>query len=35
MNRDLARFTAARAALTALGFQEVASGEGLSLLRRP
>lgn len=35
MNRDLARFAAARAALVALGFQEVASGEGLSLLRRP
>ena len=35
MNRDLARFAAARGALLALGFQEVASGEGLSLLRRP
>ncbi|MDP9245730.1 MAG: DUF2079 domain-containing protein [Chloroflexota bacterium] len=35
MNRDLARFAAARAALTALGFQEIAGGEGLSLLRRP
>ncbi|MDQ6858408.1 MAG: DUF2079 domain-containing protein, partial [Chloroflexota bacterium] len=35
MNRDLARFAAARGALLKLGFQEVASGEGLSLLRRP
>jgi uncharacterized membrane protein len=35
MNRDLARFAAARAAIEALGFNEVASGEGLSLLRRP
>ena len=34
MNRDLARFAEARAALLATGFEEIAAGEGLSLLRR-
>jgi uncharacterized membrane protein len=34
MNRDLTRFAAARDALKAQGFDEVATGEGLSLLRR-
>jgi hypothetical protein len=34
MNRDLARFGAVRAAMLAKGFDEVASGTGLSLLRR-
>ena len=34
MNRDLARFGTARAAMLAKGFDEVASGPGLSLLRR-
>jgi uncharacterized membrane protein len=34
MNRDLARFAAARAAMLAKGFDEIASGEGLALLRR-
>jgi uncharacterized membrane protein len=34
MNRDLARFAGARAALLAKGFDEIASGVGLSLLRR-
>jgi len=34
MNRDLARFADARAAIIAQGFDEVASGEGLSLLQR-
>ncbi|HEY8758929.1 MAG TPA: hypothetical protein VIN74_10575, partial [Candidatus Limnocylindria bacterium] len=34
MNRDLARFADARAAIIAQGFDEVASGTGLSLLRR-
>jgi uncharacterized membrane protein len=34
MNRDLGRFDEVRAALIAKGFDEVASGTGLSLLRR-
>ncbi|MHB8631019.1 MAG: DUF2079 domain-containing protein [Candidatus Limnocylindria bacterium] len=34
MNRDLARFDEARAAIVAKGFDEVATGVGLSLLRR-
>ena len=34
MNRDLARFADARAAMLAKGFDEIASGQGLSLLRR-
>jgi hypothetical protein len=34
MNRDLARFADARAAIVAQGFDEVASGTGLSLLHR-
>ena len=34
MNRDLARFGEARAALLATGFEEIASGDGLSLMRR-
>lgn len=34
LNRDPVRFAAARAALIAKGFDEIASGEGLSLLRR-
>ena len=34
MNRDLARFADARAAIIAQGFDEVASGTGLSLLHR-
>jgi hypothetical protein len=34
MNRDVGRFTQAREALRAAGFDEIAAGEGLSLLRR-
>ncbi|HEX6061951.1 MAG TPA: hypothetical protein VF001_07755, partial [Candidatus Limnocylindria bacterium] len=34
MNRDLARFADARAAIVAQGFDEIASGTGLSLLHR-
>ncbi|HSW95665.1 MAG TPA: DUF2079 domain-containing protein [Patescibacteria group bacterium] len=34
MNRDLSRFAQVRSAMIAKGFQEVASGEGLSLLQR-
>lgn len=34
MNRDLARFADERTAILAKGFEEIASGEGLSLLRR-
>jgi hypothetical protein len=34
MNRDLVRFTDARAAIMAQGFDEIASDTGLSLLRR-
>ncbi|HEV2249548.1 MAG TPA: DUF2079 domain-containing protein [Candidatus Limnocylindria bacterium] len=34
LNRDPARFAAARAAMLAKGFDEIASGVGLSLLRR-
>jgi len=34
MNRDRARFAESRAALLAKGFEEIATGDGLSLLRR-
>lgn len=34
MNRDLVRFNETRAAVIAKGFEEIASGEGLALLRR-
>jgi uncharacterized membrane protein len=34
MNRDLARFTETRAAMLSKGFEEIAQGEGLSLLRK-
>ena len=34
MNRDLTRFAPVRAAILATGFDEIAGGEGLSLLRR-
>jgi hypothetical protein len=34
INRDLTRFAALRAAMLATGFDEIAGGEGLSLLRR-
>ena len=34
LNRDLARFGEARAAMLAQGFDEIASGAGLALLRR-
>jgi uncharacterized membrane protein len=34
MNRDLTRFAQVRSAMIASGFQEIASGEGLSLLQR-